>query len=141
MNREERFTLASESLGDARTLNRSGIVILVEGKRDVQALRSLGFSGPIEQLNRGWPVDRVAVFLAEEFENPPIILMDWDRTGGRLQRTLVEALLSLDVKVDDEPRRTLSKSMRPDTLCVEDLDVFVEEILPKMNLRDPEGAK
>lgn len=141
MNREERFTLASDSLGDARTLNRSGIVILVEGKRDVQALRSLGFSGPIEQLNRGWPVDRVAVFLAEEFENPPIILMDWDRTGGRLQRTLVEALLSLDVKVDDEPRRTLSKSMRPDTLCVEDLDVFVEEILPKMNLRDPEGAK
>ena len=141
MNREERFTLASDSLGDARTLNRSGIVILVEGKRDVQALRSLGFSGPIEQLNRGWPVDRVAVFLAEEFENPPIILMDWDRTGGRLQRTLVEALMSLDIKVDDEPRRTLSKSMRPDTLCVEDLDVFVEEILPKMNLRDPEGAK
>ena len=141
MNREERFALAADSLGDARSLNRSGIVILVEGKRDVQALRILGFSGPIEQLNRGWPVDRVAVFLAEEFDNPPIILMDWDRTGGRLQRTLVKALMSLDVKVDDEPRRTLSKSMRPDTLCVEDLDVFAEELLPIMNLRDPEGAK
>jgi len=68
-------------------------------------------------------------------------LMDWDRTGGRLQRTLVESLMSLDVIVSDEPRRTLSKSMRPDTLCVEDLDAFAEEILPKMNLRDPEGAK
>ena len=49
--------------------------------------------------------------------------------------------MSLDVIVSDEPRRTLSKSMRPDTLCVEDLDAFAEEILPKMNLRDPEGAK
>ncbi len=141
LNREERFTLAADSLGDARILNRSGIVILVEGKRDVHALHSLGFSGPIEQLNRGWPVDRVAVYLAEEFDEPPIVLMDWDRTGGRLQRTLVEALMSLDVNVSDEPRRTLSKSMRPDTLCVEDLDAFAEEILPKMNLRDPEGAK
>lgn len=141
LNREERFTLASASLGDTRILNRSGIVILVEGLRDVQALRSLGFSGPIEQLNRGWPVDRVAVYLAEEFDEPPIVLMDWDRTGGRLQRTLVKALMSLDVKVSDEPRRTLSKSMRPDTLCVEDLDAFAEEILPKINLRDPEGAK
>jgi len=140
LNREKRFEIAAQSLAVAREENRNGSVILVEGKRDVHALRQLGFSGPIEQLNRGWPVDRFVVWIVENFDPPPIVLMDWDRTGGRLQRDIQRRMESLDVIISDELRRTLSKSIKPETLCVEDLASLTEHLLPLIDITDHDGA-
>ncbi len=124
MNREQRYALAHRALETCIEDNTGGKVILVEGQRDEAALRSLGFTGPIEKLNRGWTVDRVVVYIVEEYGNC-IVLMDWDRTGGRLQRRLMDSMTSLDIKPCDELRRTLSKAMKPDTMCVEDLPSFL----------------
>ena len=140
MNREKRFEIAAQSLAAAREENRNGSVILVEGKRDVRAMKQLGFTGPIEQLNRGWPVDRFVVWIVESFNLPPIVLMDWDRTGGRLQRDIQRRMESLDVIISDELRRTLSKSIKPETLCVEDLASLTEHLLPLIDIIDHEGA-
>ena len=140
MNREKRFEIAAQSLAAAREENRNGRVILVEGKRDVRAMKQLGFTGPIEQLNRGWPVDRFVVWIVESFNLPPIVLMDWDRTGGRLQRDIQRRMESLDVIISDELRRTLSKSIKPETLCVEDLASLAEHLLPLIDIIDHEGA-
>ena len=126
MNREKRYGLANRALGSCIEENADGKVILVEGKRDEIALRSLGFSGPIEKLNRGWPLDRVVVYIVEKYGSC-IVLMDWDRTGGRLQKKLMDSMTSLDIKPSDECRRALSKAMRPDTMCVEDLPSFLRE--------------
>jgi 5S rRNA maturation endonuclease (ribonuclease M5) len=57
-------------------------------------------------------------------------LMDWDRTGGRLQKRLMDSMTSLDIKPSDECRRALSKAMKPDTMCVEDLPSFLGEYDP-----------
>jgi len=54
LNREQRYALAHRALESSIEENFAGKVILVEGKRDEIALRSLGFNGPIEKLNRGW---------------------------------------------------------------------------------------
>lgn len=124
MNREQRYALAHRALESSIEQNVEGKVILVEGQRDEIALRTLGFTGPIEKLNRGWTVDRVVVFIVEEYGNC-IVLMDWDRTGGRLQRRLMDSMTSLDIKPCDELRRALSKAMRPETMCVEDLPSFL----------------
>ena len=124
MNREQRYALAHRALETCIEENADGKVILVEGKRDEFALRSLGFSGPIEKLNRGWTVDRVVVYIVENY-GTCIVLMDWDRTGGRLQRRLMDSMTSLDIKPCDELRRALSKAMKPDTMCVEDLPSFL----------------
>ncbi len=126
MNREERYGLANRALEESIEENAQGKVILVEGKRDKAALRLLGFTGPIEQLNRGWNVDRVVVYIVEKYGSC-IVLMDWDRTGGRLQKRLMDSMTSLDVKPSDELRRALSKAMKPDTMCVEDLPSFLRE--------------
>lgn len=126
MNREERYRLANIALEESVEENAQGKVILVEGKRDKAALRLLGFTGPIEQLNRGWNVDRVVVYIVEKYGSC-IVLMDWDRTGGRLQKRLMDSMTSLDVKPSDELRRALSKAMKPDTMCVEDLPSFLGE--------------
>ena len=126
MNREERYGLANRALEESIEENAQGKVILVEGKRDKAALRLLGFTGPIEQLNRGWNIDRVVVYIVEKYGSC-IVLMDWDRTGGRLQKRLMDSMTSLDVKPSDELRRALSKAMKPDTMCVEDLPSFLGE--------------
>lgn len=126
MNREQRYDLANRALESCIEENADGVVILVEGQRDEIALRSLGFTGPIEKLNRGWPIDRVVVYIAENYGNC-IVLMDWDRTGGRLQRRLMDSMISLDIRPSDECRRALSKAMKPDTMCVEDLPSFLGE--------------
>ena len=126
MNREQRYSLAHRAMEACIEENSEGTVVLVEGKRDELALRTLGFTGPIEKLNRGWPVDRVVVYIAEKYGSC-IVLMDWDRTGGRLQKRLMDSMTSLDIKPSDECRKALSKAMKPDTMCVEDLPSFLRE--------------
>ena len=84
-------TRQREALGNARQRNRdAGAAVLIEGRRDRQALERLGFTGPIEVLNRGWPVDDVLVRMVETYgrqrdadgQASIIVLMDWDRTQG-----------------------------------------------------------
>ena len=88
-NAEERWHKAAQALAHGRQRNRdAGAVILVEGRRDRLALERLGFTGPIEVLNRGWSVDDVLVYLVETYGRKSgvdggssiIVLMDWDRT-------------------------------------------------------------
>jgi len=139
LNRVERFDLAAQALAQARRSNQEGMPVLVEGQKDVIALKSLGFNGPIEVLNRGWPVDQVAVWIVENYQAPVILLMDWDRTGGRLQRKLTNAFESLDFKYSDDLRKVLSKALRPETLCLEDLKAFADELLESMELIEPQA--
>ena len=140
MNRELRFEIAAKSLAEARSANRSGAAILVEGKRDRSILENLGFDGEIILLNRGWTIERVIVNLIEEHSRNPIILMDWDRTGDRLQKEITTRLQSLDIAIDLEPRRTLSRAFRPETLCVEGIRKFISDLRPLIDVNDPEGA-
>ena len=124
MNREKRYDLAYRALEEAIEENEAGSVVLVEGRRDEIALRALGFTGPIEKLNRGWPVEKIIAYIDKKYESC-ILLMDWDRTGGRLQKKIVESMIGLEIKVSDELRKILSKAMKPDTRCVEDLTSFL----------------
>ena len=124
MNREKRYDLAYRALEEAIGENEAGSVVLVEGRRDEIALRALGFTGPIEKLNRGWPVEKIIAYIDEKYESC-ILLMDWDRTGGRLQKKIVESMIGLEINVSDELRQVLSKAMKPDTRCVEDLTSFL----------------
>jgi len=124
-----RYNLAAQALSKLLQDNSLGIPIIVEGKKDTVALRALGFTGAIEQLNRGWDLDRFCTYLYEKYgtrnsQGGAVIelLMDWDRTGGRLQKTLIEKLQALDVKINQETRKVLSKALNPETKYVESLN-------------------
>ena len=56
--------------------------------------------------------------------------MDWDRTGGRLQRKIVESLESLDMKVSQDTRIILMKALKPETRVVESLKGLSDALLP-----------
>ncbi len=166
-DREARFQIAGRALGEARRRNReapapnpagdfgdggtaelgevsgadtggSGCPILVEGKKDVVALRKLGFSGVIEKVNRGWNMPRLVAHLYEQYgtRNPIdggaaiILLMDWDRTGGRLQTALRNRLQALDVPIDENLRNVLMKAMKPEGRTVESLAPFASSLMP-----------
>ena len=129
-NYELRFSNAGQAIGEARRKNRLyNWPIIVEGPRDKRALIALGFTGPIEVLNRGWPIERVVAHLYETYSTrndaaggaSVCLLMDWDRTGGRLQRKLANLMQSFDMMVDQETRTILQKNLKPETRVVESL--------------------
>jgi len=116
----------------------SNCPVLVEGKRDEEALRDIGFKGTIEVLNRGWDRSRLIAYLYDTYGSmnpidagpPVIVLMDWDRTGGRLQSTIRKRLESLDVKIDESLWFALMRTMKPEGRTVEALHAHVDTLLP-----------
>lgn len=63
------------------------IPIIVEGKRDVSALRRIGLIGEIIVLHGGKGMYEFCENIAERFHRI-ILLMDWDEKGDRLYKTL-----------------------------------------------------
>ncbi len=120
-SKEDRYSIAIDAILEACERNESGMPILVEGRRDREMLVRLGFKGVIELLNRGKPIDEVVIYLIEKYSTQIEILMDWDRTGGRLQRKIMDAFSSLDRPASDELHSILRKVLKPDTRCVESI--------------------
>ncbi len=89
----------------------------------------MGFIGPIEKVNRGWDRPRLIAYLHSEYcksptpdGGPPVILlMDWDRTGGRIQASIRERLMAMDSQVDEDLREVLLRTMKPEGRTVESL--------------------
>ena len=65
--------------------------VIVEGKRDREALRTLGLTGEIITYNQGKGVHDFCEHLAEE-HGDAVLLMDWDREGEALFAKLAEGL-------------------------------------------------
>ena len=65
-----------------------------------------------------------------------IVLMDWDRTGGRLQTTIRRNLESLDVRLEERLRSTLMRCLKPETRVVEGLSGLVDALSPLVDMYD-----
>ncbi len=120
--------------------NRDGLPILVEGKRDKEFLLELGFSGTIEVLNRGWSLEKLAIYLLEKNQvisenKKPILslLMDWDRTGEKLQKKLVQIFSSMDEIVDETLRNELIRTLNGRTKTVEGIRFILSELQELMD--------
>ena len=141
-NTIERFQSAGKALGEARYRNREeGFAIIVEGPRDKAALLRLGFVGPIEVVNRGWGMDRLVAYLYETYgtrtndrRSTMTLLMDWDRTGGKLQSNLRRRLESFDVMIDEDLRKNLMRTLKPETRVVESLGGLAGALGPHMDM-------
>mgnify|MGYP004295406589 CR=1 FL=1 len=134
-DRQVRFDKAAKAIATAIVRNRPidrggfGCPIVVEGIRDEQAIRALGFTGVVEKVNRGWDRSRLIAHLysshckepTKDGGPPLILLMDWDRTGGKLQSSIRDRLMALDTPVDENLRNTLLRAMKPEGRTVESL--------------------
>jgi len=71
-----------EALADLREENRT-TPIIVEGDKDVAALRTLDVDGEIIRYNTGQSVSDFCDAIVQKYHKI-ILLTDWDRRGGRL---------------------------------------------------------
>jgi 5S rRNA maturation endonuclease (ribonuclease M5) len=63
------------------------IPIIVEGDKDIEALRKLDIKGKIIGINKGVNLSNFCDRIAYEYSNI-IILTDWDRRGGHICHTI-----------------------------------------------------
>lgn len=100
-------------------------VIIVEGRKDVEALHSLDIAGEIVKIQDS----RKSVFAAVEdlaAQNKQVyILTDWDRKGGQLASLLRNALKANDIPYNDGVRTELSKLCRSEIKDVESLPSYL----------------
>ena len=62
--------------------------------------------------------------------------MDWDRTGGRLQRELCRRLESMDMQIDSNLRKQLGRFLNQETSTVEGMKGSVNELKMRIDLID-----
>jgi len=107
------------------------IPIVVEGEKDILALRKLGVDGIIISVNIGVSLTDFCDKLVQDY-NELIILTDWDRRGGYLCHTIKENLEGR-VKCNIYYREFFAKNSVIKT--VEGLPSWIETIREKIKIR------
>ena len=108
-------------------------VVLVEGVRDERALRDLGLQGPIDLVNRGASILERAEQIASHHRRV-IVLVDWDRTGGRLARRLQDTLQRHGVHCDIRHRRDIATLTAREATTVEELPGFLRRLRERVGV-------
>jgi 5S rRNA maturation endonuclease (ribonuclease M5) len=103
-----------------------GAAVIVEGRRDLLALRALGLPGPVIMASR-----RPALELAEEAArsySQIILLTDWDEKGDEMCKTIELHLRSAGSRPDREIRSRLGKLIKKEIKDVESLSGYAERM-------------
>jgi 5S rRNA maturation endonuclease (ribonuclease M5) len=104
------------------------IAIIVEGRKDVIALRGLGVSGKIICLkNRNNTFFEIIEELANT-QNSVIVLTDFDRYGSGLAKLLLRSLEEKKVKVNLVFWKQIKSLVRRDVKDVESLNKYTERL-------------
>ena len=110
-----------------------GTPILVEGKKDVEALHTLGIEGPVISVKTGGKSFLDVVSELEKSKTSRVILfLDFDRRGKEGTRRLKQNLEMAKIKTDIEFWRALSRLTGRDVQCVEGLTAYLEKLRMKM---------
>lgn len=101
--------------------------IVVEGTKDVEALKLLGITKNVRHLNRGESVFNFCEDLSRR-SRTLIILTDWDRKGGMLARMLKEACHANEIEADLGIRTKLVILSKKEAKDIESLPTFIERL-------------
>lgn len=104
--------------------------IVVEGRKDVRALRALGIRGPLAQLGRsvGECVERLKAMGARE----AIVLTDFNSRGFELATLLASELRKAGLKPNLVYRERLSGLLKGKVKDIEGLQSFISRSLPEV---------
>jgi len=126
--KERRFEAFKEFLGrfvvELNVASKEGAVVLVEGKRDVRALRLLGYSGGLFAVS---DLSKAATRPKLLEHDKVIILTDLDSEGRRLAAKCAKLLPAMGLKPSLAERKRLSAASKGIFLHVENLRRFARE--------------
>jgi len=112
----------------------AGTLIIVEGKKDVEALRALGVKGRIISAKTG---GKGCLDVISEVENTNrkevILLLDFDRRGKELTINLKEHLKPIGIKLNLTFWKKLSGLVGTEVKDVEGLATYMETLKRKIN--------
>jgi len=106
------------------------IPIIVEGNKDIDALRKLGITGEIIGFNKGLSIPDFCDRIAKKYKHI-IILTDWDRKGGYLCSTIKK---NLESQVECNTRYREIFATKTMIKTVEGLPSWIETIKNKLRL-------
>ncbi|MDD7479981.1 Toprim subdomain protein [Methanomethylophilus alvi] len=126
MSDEVRLEEILKVLGRLKELSADH-VILVEGRKDREALAYLGISGDVFQIQSSGGPSAAAEYV-ESRGGKAVILTDWDRRGGNLAAALRDILGRDNPDIDGSVREDLSRLSRHYIKDVEALDSLVDRL-------------
>lgn len=106
------------------------VPVIVEGMRDVQALKRLGVERNVVTLHTGSSVFSLCEDIARHHRQA-IVLTDWDRKGGQLARMLKEGLHANGVHVNDYFRTLIVILSKKEIKDIESMPGFIERLRNK----------
>jgi 5S rRNA maturation endonuclease (ribonuclease M5) len=115
-----------ELIASLLDLSGQGAAVIVEGRRDLIALRTLGLSGPVIMASR-----RSALDLAEDAArnySQIILLTDWDKKGEEMCRNIERHLRSAGSRPDALIRSRLKKLVKKEIKDVQSLSRYTERM-------------
>lgn len=109
--------------------NNIEIPILVEGDKDIEALKKLEINGIIISYNKGMSVTNFCDDIANKYDKI-IILTDWDKKGGQLCYMLKKNLIGRVDCITDYRKKIAQKTS---IKTVEGLPSWIDTLRKKIN--------
>ncbi|MDH3365682.1 MAG: toprim domain-containing protein [Thermoplasmata archaeon] len=122
----ERFERIMKLIDELEELSGK-MPVVVEGLRDIRALKLLGVERNVVSLSKGMSILAFCEFLSKEWSSA-VILTDWDRKGGRLARKLKEAFEASGVKPVVDVRTQLAYLAKKEVKDIESLPTYVRRL-------------
>jgi len=107
-----------------RKRSEDGVPIIVEGRRDEQALRKLGVNGVVLCL-KAVGESRFRFLERLDGHDEVVLLTDFDREGGELRLWLYQELSRRGIRSDDYFWRRVRSLARTEVRSVEELPRFL----------------
>ena len=102
--------------------SNNGAIVVVEGRRDVNALTSIGFIGNIVMLNNYKGINKLVESL--EQTSKVILMLDMDRKGKYLTQKILTLLQYKGKNVDLFYKKTLAEITKGKVRHTEDLNIY-----------------
>lgn len=128
--KEEKILKILEALAEE---SAEGKIIVVEGKKDVSALRTLGVTGNILTVKTGGKSFLDTVCEIERMSVPEVILfLDFDRRGKEGTKRLKQSLERIKIKSNVKLWCTLSGIVGKEIQCIESLTTYLRTLHEKL---------
>ncbi len=132
--KEEKILAVLETLAEA---SAKGTPIVVEGKKDVEALQAIGVIGKILTVKTGGKSFLNFVSEIRKLDvSEVILLLDFDRRGREGSKRLKYSLERTKIKPNVKFWRELSTLVRKDIQCIESLTAYLKTLRKKVNSQE-----
>ncbi len=122
----ERLESLEEIILELQTLAGAGAIIVVEGRRDVDSLRSLGVKGDIRLSSRQPLLD-----FTEQLSRTGkdiVLLTDWDRKGGMVARRIMDYLRDYGISPNTDIRSRIGVLVKKRIKDIESLNNYIGKL-------------